>query len=387
MRTDHLSKMKVARQAKQSNMPDATNIWNAYIKEWSDKLYKKALTNNLTIYKLKQEVFVPIDTDKNFDNLYSLYSSDNNSIIQKGSDGYYFSEIEFKYDFHHKGGDTFHLLTSIEDYEPGNSNIAIRGRKDLHSWERKLFFVEMAIRIKELQRTHHLTICRLSYKGVDLEIHRFYENSTSEGKYYMFPAKQLSMCPIEMDEKTILHLDTASLLLDMADDNQNRENIYISLIKKNKLRTIELNIDDEFNPVFWDEKRVSKAANEYARKGYDLNKAITYLHRSFMKSLRSSINKHPYLEHSESDPIFYKVHQKGKWTVGFCWGACFQMVTKCDSAEYTLNFNGNNPNPYPIYLYLNKVEEYGNRWNQLTVFCQKEFYKYERINQMEQNLK
>ena len=386
MKTDHLSEMKEARQAVQSGMPNATNLWHAYIKKWSNKLYKKALVNSFSFDKLRQEVFVPIDTDKKFDNLYSMYPSDNNPIIQKGSNGYTFSETEFKFDFHHKGGNTFHLLTSIEDYEPGNSSIVIRGRKDLHSWERKFFFVEMAIRIKELQKTHHLTICRLSYKGVDLEIYRFYENPTSEGIYYIFPAKQLSLCPIEMDEKTILHLDTASLLLDMADDNHNREQIHLSLIKKIKLRTIELNIDDELNPVFWDEGRVLKAVKEYVKKGYDLNKSITYLHRSFMKSLRESFNKYAFSQYSENNRIFYQEHHRGKWTVKFCWGEPFSMVTKCDNIEYTLNFSSNNPNPYPIYLYLNKVEEYGNRWNQLTDYCKKEYLKYKRIDMLDQNL-
>ena len=62
------------------------------------------------------------------------------------------------------------------------------------------------------------------------------------------------------------------------------------------------------------------------------------------------------------------------------------MVTKCDNIEYTLNFSSNNPNPYPIYLYLNKVEEYGNRWNQLTDYCKKEYLKYKRIDMLDQNL-
>ena len=105
-----------------------------------------------------------------------------------------------------------------------------------------------------------------------------------------------------------------------------------------------------------------------------------------MKSLRESFNKYAFSQYSENNRIFYQEHHRGKWTVKFCWGEPFSMVTKCDNIEYTLNFSSNNPNPYPIYLYLNKVEEYGNRWNQLTDYCKKEYLKYKRIDMLDQNL-
>ena len=387
MKTNHLNKIRELHQNIRCGAPNAVEDWSAYIRGWNNKIYKKTIVNNLNSDSFRQEVFVPIDTDKYFDDLYMIYNSDNNFMILNEPGKYSFSENVFKRDLQSKGGDPNQLNISISKYEPGKSRIIIRGPKDLHSWERKLYFVELAIRMKELQKTHYLTAWNLSYQGIDMEIYRFHESPISEGKYYVFPARQLSQCPLELEETTFLHFDIISLLLDLADDYHHRNDVYISLSKKFKLRSINLNANNDFEVEIWDEPRVSKAAKGYVKKGYDLKKSITSLHNSFMKSLRESINKYSCSDYTGNNSVFYQQHHIGKWTVSFCWGVSFTMITKCGEVEYAMNFSSKKPNPYPITQYLTKVEEYGNRWNQLTDYCIKEYLKYKRINLIEQNLK
>lgn len=378
METIYLKKMRIERKIIRLGQREAILSHHQEFASRKKKIIAKLRKKCATTEIAKRTIFLPLDVDHDYFDLPDIYHSEKNPLVEYVGGIFHFSEIQLRKALLAKSHD--YLIMTVHDIEKGKVSPFTNIDCELHCSEKVQSFINLRRRIGQYAKTLLCTECSISFIGVEIRIYRFYQPGCYSGRFILYPSMQLCDYPVEMDEITFYQLDIISLLLDMAEEIKERQDILKDYCKGLTVRKLKANTMDIQDVKFWNEKRVALAALEYAQKGMNYQKAFDLLKRNLMRPLKDYFNKcilsHPEAIIKESG--FYVKDNRRTIRI-FLDNRHFTPVwvfeTIYEGASYSFVLDNKQYSKYALDQYLTKVDEYGALWNKLAKLFQSEFHK------------
>ena len=392
METNYLSYMRQERSKIRNRVAGAKEKWEQHLASQKKSVLAKARSKQATLDIAKKIVFLPLDVDRNYFDIQKIYNISKNPLINCHLGDFQFSEAQLCEDLNAKGYSTEELSFSVHNSAKGAFGIKWSINTKIHCVEKWIKMEQIYKWINENAKTFSCTKCIVSFKGVDMIIYRFFLPSCPYGRFFVIPATQLCECPIPMDELSFYQFDTTSLLIDMVDEFNERQVIFKQYTKKLSIKQLDANSIEIQDLRFWDEKRVSQAAQDYCMKDYSYEDGLKMLKNNLMNPLKKYFNS-CLLSHPED--IKYR---KGFETEIGVWIVCISkeyknfkhvliLVTSNDRNTFSFTFDNNQYSQYALDQYLTKVVEFGNLWTKLVDHFHLEFMKQCKIKLLNNNLK
>ena len=394
MITHYLKEMRNSRQAIRNGNKNVLQKWREDFKRrqrnYISRLKKKVISEEY----INELVNVGIENDCDFKDLASIYYTSHNPVVAYHQGRFSFSISGLKEALKNEL-ETDSLSCIINDYFPGQCkiNYKIRRNSSYYSYETWDYYLSLGKRIINYCKTMYVTLFKITYHDIEMDIYRFHIKGCYSGRIYVFPSLQLSNFPVEMDEISFFQMDIPSLLLDMYSENKERKIMISQIIEYGKNGKLNLlgshgkNDEEAINILFWNEEQVSLFAEECIKKRYDMDTSI----RNFLDELLAPLKKY-FLECASLYPNsmitkFYGDIIRGEWFITCGQFIDVRIYISNKESTYTLTFSGKKFSSFALEQFLTKVEEYGNLWKQLTKIFKTKYLKYKRINLLEQNLK
>lgn len=373
--------MRIVRNNIRMGLAGARSNWEKHQLTQRKKLIAKLRKMNATTEKAKEIVFLPLEVDHDYFDIPLIYYGERNPLVEYIDGSFSFSITLLKEKLKDKGYSIQSLTTSINEYTKGTVSLRYTINKDYYSVDRWTCFCNIRKRLENYICELNCTECIISTDGADMTIYRFHQPGCFSGRFVLYPASQLCGIPIEMDEIAFYRLDLSSLLLDMIDEIHERQVILKDYCKGLTIRQLNANSMDIQDIIFWDEKRVIQAAQEYYKKGMNYQDAINLLKRNLMKPLKEYF-KSCILSHPESIMQNRGVHnQNNVRTIRIYseirnWALVWVLETIYEGTSYSFILDNKQYSQYALNQYFTKVDEYGRLWNNLVRCFQFEFTKY-----------
>lgn len=212
MKTNYLKEMRIARYHIRNNDSYTASQWAYYLKKKLKTLTKKADDGKV--------FFLPIEIDMDYNNIPNLYRY---SYCQELGRSCYPDEAKL----------------SIHSFNPGIPRIKVE-LDDLYQNPHNLPMFNIARSQLEICfKTMPYTECIITYKDIDLLIYSFNHPSFPNGLVFIFPAIQLSKCPIMLDNILLNVMNITSLLEDMNAELHDREEIIKNSYKRKILKSMK----------------------------------------------------------------------------------------------------------------------------------------------------
>ena len=381
MEIQYINNMRIVRNNIRMGLAGARSNWEKHQLTQRKKLIAKLRKMNATTEKAKEIVFLPLEVDHDYFDIPLIYYGERNPLVEYIDGSFSFSITLLKEKLKDKGYSIQSLTTSINEYTKGTVSLRYTINKDYYSVDRWTCFCNIRKRLENYICELNCTECIISTDGADMTIYRFHQPGCFSGRFVLYPASQLCGIPIEMDEIAFYRLDLSSLLLDMIDEIHERQVILKDYCKGLTIRQLNANSMDIQDIIFWDEKRVIQAAQEYYKKGMNYQDAINLLKRNLMKPLKEYF-KSCILSHPESIMQNRGVHnQNNVRTIRIYseirnWALVWVLETIYEGTSYSFILDNKQYSQYALNQYFTKVDEYGRLWNNLVRCFQFEFTKY-----------
>lgn len=269
--------------------------FNEYWKEKSTKRRKSWLAkskryaeNHEKLETIRKEVYIPLDFKPNtsLDDLKLTHFTVQNPLVRWDNAVFSFSEEGLRSALKAQGADmtTFRMEVSRESIK-GKAAPLPENSYGLNKWDgyTKLnrvydfdrFYFDWLLRIYDI--CTDMETVRLSYKQISMTIRRYSNEGQPFAYYELNPCEQLCHSAILFQETDFYTLDTATLLMEMAEEWELRQEELNYHAKKLKLRSMDATTTDTIEFTLWDDKKIIKKSSEYIEKGYSLDKIVQQL--------------------------------------------------------------------------------------------------------------
>ena len=250
--------------------------FNEYWKEKSTKRRKSWLAkskryaeNHEKLETIRKGVYIPLDFKPNtsLDDLKLLHFTVQNPLIRWDNAVFSFSEEGLRSALKAQGADmtTFRMEVSRESIK-GKAAPLPENSYGLNKWDgyTKLnrvydfdrFYFDWLLRIYDI--CTDMETVRLSYKRISMTIRRYSNEGQPFAYYELNPCEQLCHSAILFQETDFYTLDTATLLMEMAEEWELRQEELNYHAKKLKLRSMDATTTDTIEFTLWDDKKIIK---------------------------------------------------------------------------------------------------------------------------------
>lgn len=391
MKTNYLKEMRIARYCIRQGLPNAQKVWAQKVSQKRSKEISR-LKNKGYSSTIAMSSFIPLDFDEDFIDIPILYCKGycshpneykkvidyHNPIVDYSRGSFHFSETQLKNALKATVGDSNSLYMTICEHQPGNQLSEVAWNMKLRDFKSRMHFIGIRDKLKLCFENFSCTECRLSYLGNNMVIYRFPMKNSQEGLVYLYPSTELSGCPVEMDESSFYQLDLIALLLDMADEVHERQDIITSFRKKQIMKRMSCVANDKLNLEFVDKEFVTKLAIEYFNQGIDYYSALRLMKKNLLEPLKDFFED-CVLSHPESNKNCFNISQfqiyRGVWTISLKYNRhrtrnAFELRTENSEEEFSFILDNGMLNQYALDHYLEHVETYALQW----FYLSKHFY-------------
>lgn len=248
-------------------------------KTWKAKS-KRYAKHHTSLEDIRKEVFLPIDYTPGFEltEYIVLHFIKRNPIIKWQQGQFEFSENDLREAMIAQGADmgTFKIKLdkkNIVGKEPPQPQIT----RYLEITPNKVFDIEITYHAW-LRRVYEICTdietCKLTYGQATMVIRRYTSNSNPFAYYELIPCEQLVLSALLMQETDFYTINTATLLMEMAAEQELRQEELSYHAKNLKIRTMEAVTSNCIDFDLWDDKKLDKKIKEYVIKGYTLDKIM-----------------------------------------------------------------------------------------------------------------